>query len=148
MLATRLVKLIETHSEPLSEGLLNKFLTSERCSDLRKVDAQELRERSHEIYRNLSDWLMGKTEKEIEERYKEVGMRRAVQGVRFSHFVYAITTTREHLLDFLQREGFSDSTLALYGHLELAHMLDQFFDKALYYAAVGFEQAKRSTAAA
>ncbi len=148
MLATRLVKLIETHSEPLSEGLLNKFVTSEKCSDLRKVNAQELRDRSHEIYRNLSDWLMGKTEKEIEERYQELGMRRAAQDVRFSHFVYAITATREHLLDFLQREGFSDSTLALYGHLELARMLDQFFDKALYYTAVGYEQAKRTTAAA
>jgi len=147
MLATRLVQLIEMHSDRLAEGLLQKFLTTERCSDLRKVDAAELRERSHEIYRNLSEWLTGKTEAEIEARYKEVGARRAKQGVRFSHFVYAITTTREHLLSYLESGGIGDKELSAHGNLELRHMLDQFFDKALYYAAVGYEQARQSAAA-
>ncbi|MGH9531872.1 MAG: hypothetical protein ACRD2Q_05720, partial [Terriglobales bacterium] len=62
MLTARLVNLIEAHSQQLSEGLLKKLLASERTADLRKVPEQELAERTYEIYRNLSDWLLNKTE--------------------------------------------------------------------------------------
>ena len=55
MIAVRLVRLIEQHSDELTDGLLQKFQTSARTTDLRKVPIQELRNRSHEILRNLSD---------------------------------------------------------------------------------------------
>jgi hypothetical protein len=41
---------------------------------------------------------------------------------------------------FVQREGLSDSAMELHGELELLHLLGQFFDRALYYAAVGYER--------
>src|SRR5437879_6139708 len=94
----------------------------------------------------LSDWLLSKTEEEVAKRYMELGALRASQGVSFSHFLYAITATKEHLHQFLQREAFSDTGLALYGELELVLMLDQFFDRALYYAARGYERATAARA--
>ena len=139
MLAIRLVRLIEGHSEQLSRDLSEKVWNSPRCSDLRKVPVNELEARTREIYRNLSDWLVGKTEAEVERRYTELGATRAQQGVAYSHFVWAITATREHMRDFVQREGLSDSAMELHGELELMHLLGQFFDRALYYAAVGYE---------
>jgi len=147
MLAVRLVRLIESHSEQLARGLTEKVWNSPKCSDLHKVPADELQARTHEIYRNLSDWLMNKTEAELERRYTELGARRAQQGVAFSHFVWAITATKEHVRAFVQREGLADSAMELHGELELLHLLDQFFDRALYYAAVGYEQAHAVRAA-
>ena len=58
MIAVRLVRLIEQHSDELTDGLLIKFQSSSRTSELRKVPTQELRHRSHEVLRNLSDWLL------------------------------------------------------------------------------------------
>ena len=139
MLAIRLVKLIEKHSEQLSRELSEKVWNSPRCSDLRKVPPDELEARTREIYRNLSDWLLNKTEAELDQRYTELGARRAEQGVAYSHFLWAITATKEHLLAFVQREGLSDTALELHGELELLHLLSQIFDRALYYAAVGYE---------
>ena len=147
MLASKLVRLIEAHSERLADDLLAKIQNSERCSDLRNVPDDELRDRTREIYRNLSDWLLSKTEEDIANRYMEIGERRALQGVAFSHFVYAMTITKEHLQQFLQREGFSDTSLALYSELELVLTLDQFFDRALYYAIRGYERAMAARAA-
>ncbi len=49
MIAVRLVRLIEHHSDELTEGLLRKFQSSPRTSDLKKVPEHELRARSHEI---------------------------------------------------------------------------------------------------
>ena len=76
MTAVRLVRLIEQHSDELTDGLLQKFQTSARTTHLRKVPIQELRSRSHEILRNLSDWLLSKSEAEIERRYREIGALR------------------------------------------------------------------------
>ncbi len=139
MLAIRLVRLIEKHSEQLSRELSEKVWSSPRCSDLHKVPATELEARTHEIYRNLSDWLLDKTEADVERRYTELGAVRAQQGVAYSHFLWAITATKEHLRTFIQREGLSESAMELHGELELLHLLNQFFDRALYYAAVGYE---------
>jgi len=140
MLAVRLVKLIEKHSEQLSRELSEKVWDSPRCSDLHKVPPNELDARTHEIYRNLSDWLLDKTEAELERRYTELGARRAEQGVAYSHFLWAIISTKEHMRAFVQREGLSDTAMELHGELELLFLLGQFFDRALYYAAVGYER--------
>src|SRR5574341_199781 len=147
MLAVRLVRLIENHSDQLARGLTEKVWNSPKCSDLHKVPADELQARTHEIYHNLTDWLMNKTEAELERRYTELGARRAQQGVAFSHLVWALTATKEHVRSFVQREGFADSAMELHGELELLALLDQFFDRALYYAAVGYERSREVRAA-
>lgn len=123
MLAIRLVRPIEKHSEQLSCELSEKVLNSPQCSDLRKVPPDKLEARTREIYRNLSDWLLNKTEAELDQRYTELGARRAEQGVAYSHFLWAITATKEHLRAFVQREGLSDTAMELHGELELLHLL-------------------------
>jgi len=140
MLAVRLVRLIENHIEHLSRDLSEKVWNSPRCSDLNKVPASELQARTHEIYRNLSDWLLDKADAQVERRYTELGAARAQQGVAYSHFAWAIISTKEHVRAFIQREGLSESAMELHGELELLHLLGQFFDLVLYYAAVGYEQ--------
>jgi hypothetical protein len=140
MLALRLIHLIETHSERLSARLLKTF-DSERCSDLRKVPADELHFRTQEIFHNLSDWLVAKPEKDLERRYLDLGARRAAQGVRFSHFLWALGATREQLNEFLRAEVYTDNTVELVGMLDLEARLDAFFDRAMYFAARGYERA-------
>ena len=58
MIALRMVRLIETHSDELTAGLLSKFRASSRTADLDKVPPDELRERAGEILFHLSDWLL------------------------------------------------------------------------------------------
>ena len=45
--------------------------------------------------------------------------------------------TKEHLWEFLQRQGFMNSPVELYGEMELLRLLDQFFDRALCFADRG-----------
>jgi len=139
MLALRLVRLIESHADRLSQGLTHRLENDPHCADMRKVPRQELAARSHEIYRNLSDWLLYKTEHDIEHVYTEIGIRRARQQVAFSHLLYAITATKEHLWIFLQDEGVVTKPVELFAEMELFRLLDQFFDKALFYLAAGYE---------
>jgi hypothetical protein len=142
MIAVRLVRLIEDHSDELTEGLLRKFQTSLRTSDLRKVPAEELRNRTCEILRHLSDWLLSKSDGDIEHRYSEMGSLRATQGVSLADVCWAIMLTKEHIWDFLQQQGFLRGPLEIYGELELLRLLDQFFDRAVCYVAEGYERAE------
>jgi hypothetical protein len=140
MIAVRLVRLIEQHSDELTEALLKKFQTSPRTSDLRKVPVQELRNRSHEILKNLSDWLLSKSHGDVERRYREIGAIRASQAVALADVCWGIVLTKEHIWNFLQREGFLRGPVEIYGEMELLRLLDQFFDHAICYCAAGYAQ--------
>lgn len=140
MIALRLVRFIELHSDPLARGLLEKFMHSPQTADLKKVPAGELHERSHAIFFNLSDWLMGKSEAEIEHLYAEIGARRASQGVALPHLLAAIMMTKTHLWEFLESQGVLEQPGEIFGELELLRHLDRFFDRALYYATKGYEE--------
>jgi hypothetical protein len=140
MFSYRLVRLIETHADALAAGLENKVLSSDQVNHFRNVPGHELRERVYEIYRHLGDWLLGKNQGDIERRYREIGARRAMQKVPLPEVIQAIVFTKENLWDFLKSEAVMDRAIEIMGELELLQMLEQFFDRAIYFAAVGYEQ--------
>lgn len=144
MIALRLVRLIESHSDELTESLIAKFEASARTADLRKVPTEELRGRIHEILQHLDEWLLTKTGQDIEQHYRSIGERRAAQGVAPSDFCWGVILTKEHLWEFLQQQGFMRGPVEIYGELELLRLLDQFFDRALCFATEGYEQYMRS----
>jgi len=145
MLGMRLVRLIEGHSDELSLGLSEQIRKSERTSDFRKILPQELQLAATEVYRNLGEWLLQKTEVDIAGRFKAIAARRAEEGISLHQFVWALMLTRDHLFQFLRREAFADTIVELHGELELHQLLNQFFDRAVYYGIVGYEQAGDAT---
>ena len=139
MIALTLVHVIERHSDELAVDLVAKLGTSPRTADLRKVPAEELRQQIEEVFRHLSEWLLTKTTQDVERRYLELGERRASQGVALSDFCWAVAVTKEHLWQFLERQGFRRGPVEIYGEMELLRLLDQFFDRALCFATEGYE---------
>ncbi len=139
LLAYRLVKLIETHSDELAAGALEKLQQSPKTGSFGAVPAEEFRERVYEIYHSLGEWLLGKTESDIERRYVEIGRRRAAQGVPLSQLIWAISVAKQYLLEFLAAELEAKKSVEVFGELEVLQLLEQFFDRANYYAAVGYE---------
>ena len=144
MLAYRLVRLIETHSDALANGLLEKVQNSEIAAEYGSVPPEELKQRVYEIYRHLGDWLLGKSEFDIEKRYTEIGVKRAQQHVPLSGLTWAIILTKENLWEFLKKESVLDRPAEVFGELEMLQLLDTFFDRALYYAAIGYERVHAS----
>ncbi len=140
MIALRLVRLIEHHSDQLSEGLMKKLDACDKCRDLRKVPRPEIEERSREIYQHLSEWLVNKTEHDIEHTYRHIARRRFEQGVPLSALYWAYVVTKEHLWGYLIREGATESPLDLRAGFELIRLMEQFFETATYYAALEYEE--------
>ena len=140
MFSYRLVRLIETHADALAGGLEKKVQASSQVAHFRNIPAHELRERVYEIYRHLGEWLVGNKELDIAHRYREIGARRARQHVPLSEVVQALVLSKENLWEFLKSEAVMDRAVEIMGELELLEMLEMFFDRAIYYAAEGYEQ--------
>jgi hypothetical protein len=148
MVALRLVRLIESHSEQLADSFVQKLNTSERTAAYRKLPVQELRNAVLDVYQNLGEWLLSKTESDVELRYRELGLKRANEGVPLSQFIASMLMTKDHLWAYLRREAMSEGALQLYGELEFLQALMNFYDRAICYASMGYEEkAKRASAA-
>ena len=142
MYSFKLIQLIEARADHLSEGLMHRLKKSDRCSGLlQRVPSDELKRRSYEIYRDLSDWLLHKTESELEERYVVLGMKRATQGVPYTDLLWAISMTKEYLWAFMLAEGLFAEPIDVFGEIDLLCSMDRFFNRILYFAAMGYERA-------
>jgi hypothetical protein len=140
--------LIESHAQELADSLVKKLHTSDRTPAYRNIPEQDLRTAVLDVYTNFGEWLLTKTESDVEFRYRELGMKRASQGVPLSQFVASMFMTQGHLWAYMRRESMSDRALELYGELEFLEALVNFYDRAIYYASMGYEaQAKGARAA-
>ena len=142
---SRLVHLIEGHSEELAIGLTAKLKQSERTTNFRKISAEELQKTTSALYHNLGEWLLNKTEQDIEKHFVSIAERRAAEGIGLQQFVWALIISRNHLYRFLLGHAFADSIFELYNELELQQLLNQFFERATYYSVAAYEEARERT---
>jgi hypothetical protein len=146
--AQRLVRLIETHSDGLAASLLERTKQSDKTKNyVDKVPPEDLRQRVYEIYHHLGHWLITKKEADVQQRYLEIGALRCRQGVLLSQLIWAILLVKDNLFEFLNREAAIERPSEVFGELEILQLLDQFFDQAVYYAAVGYERTRSPAAA-
>lgn len=141
MLAYRLVKLIESHSEGLAQGLRHRIVNCDKCPDYKNVPAEDLEHVVYGIYRNLGEWLLGKTEADIADRYMAIGAKRAAQGVPLSQVIWVIAVVKDNLWEYLKQKNVMERPAEVFGELEMLQLLEQFFDRAQFYAAKGYEEA-------
>ena len=141
MMLYRLVRLIENHSQALACCLLARVQSSGATPDYKNVPPQELKERVYEVYKHLGDWLMTKDELDLELRYSDIGARRASQGVPLSQVMWAIVLTKENLWEYIKNKALIERPVEVFGEMEMLQLLDQFFDRAIHYAAIGYERA-------
>ena len=144
IMAHRLMKLIETHADALAETLEAKIVSSDRCTDYSRVSGDELKTLVGGIYGQLGLWLITKTEEDVERRYTMIGTRRAEQCVPVSQLLWCIVMVKENLWDYLRNLEALESTSEIFGELELMQMVDQFFDRAMYFAVRGHERVREA----
>lgn len=144
ILAHRLVRLIEAHAQALAETLDSKIANSERCATYFRVSSKELRTLVGGIYGQLGQWLISKTEEDIEQRYTNIGMRRAEQCVPVSELLWCIVLVKENLWEYLSKNETLENTSQIFGELELMQLVNQFFDRAMYYAVRGHEKVREA----
>lgn len=150
MLAVRLVELIETHAERLTQAALKDLATNPRTRSFHLVPHHELEARVFATYHHLGKWIGAPNDDAVRADYESWGARRFRQGIPISEIVYALILVKHHLRQFVRDHGlvaFSGDRVVgedligvqLYSIQELNYMVGDFFDRAMFYLARGYE---------
>lgn len=141
MISKSLVVQIERHSNRLTQEVMAAIRNDSRVSAYHGVPATALRELTDRLFKNLGHWLTSRTDFAVEMYYQKLGRERFLQGVPMSQLVFALGIVRATLLSFLRGSVMGDED-----ELPLAHettlAICDFFEKAVYYAARGYEDAQ------
>jgi hypothetical protein len=143
MLSARLVALIEEHAEELTRGLLDDLQTNPRTPEYHRLPRSVVYDRLHEVYCDLSEWLGHEADEILEAHYLELAKARCADTIPLSEVIYALTLTKYHLREYIRNSGLTNSAVELYQQQELHRLVGDFFDKAVYYTAKGYEHEAR-----
>jgi len=146
MLSGRLVHLIESHWEEIISRVIAQSRREVQITETRALVESELREWGGILLENLSHWLSKGSEKEISDRYEEIGRLRFEEGVPLHISVHLLCILREKMIDFVDEHIFSKSSLELYEEQELQRRLGRFFDLLTIHLLHGYEGALRKSA--
>ena len=141
MRALKLIQHMKANADRMSEEVMRKIRSSERCNQLLlALPAEEQKQSTLNVYRDLTAWLGTESDATIEQRYIALGMQRAQQGIPFSNLYWAICIAHEHLWGYMQQECLLEEPVEFWGGVILLRSLTQFFDRTLYFALVGYEK--------
>lgn len=142
MRAPKLVEHMKHNADRMSEAVIDKIKSSPRCKEmLAKVPAAEQKRYALNIYSDLLAWLSSETDSTIEERYIALGIRRAEQRVPFAQLFWAVCIASEYLWEYMQHECLLEEPVEFWGGVQLLRSLNQFFDRVIYFALIGYEKA-------
>jgi hypothetical protein len=158
LLSARLIELIQTHAESLTRDVLKNYATNPRTRHWSVVPAAELEQRIISTYRNLGNWIGDPREEAVQAEYEEWGRKRYRNGIPLSEVVFAVILLKQQLRKYIREHGLVEHSrdrqasleilpVHLYGIQELNSLVGDFFDKALYHLARGYEMEARAAQA-
>jgi uncharacterized small protein (DUF1192 family) len=150
MLGAHLLQLIQAHAGSLTSDVIKDLRTNDRTPSLHHLGAPELDSRVAALFWNLGQWIGSADEAAVRREYEEMGRIRFAEGIPISELVYALLLTKQHLRRYIRDHGLVDFAgdrvvpdellpLELYSIQELNYRVGEFFDRALYYLARGYE---------
>ncbi len=138
---TRLVDLIERNAADLTNQWLARIRRDTSLSTYQRLDNSELYNRAYRVYSHLGKWISRETTKEeIARDYIALGAQRRKEGFALSEVIQALFLIRRTLWRKIMDEGLLDTTYDLYLAIELHDRVTLFFDRAIFFTAVGYER--------
>jgi hypothetical protein len=137
----RLVDLIERNADELTTGYVEDIRRDPRMPSYQGFDQKEIYRRAFRVYSQLGKWISLETTKEdVRSYWTALGRQRRREGFPFSEIVLSLCHIRRLLWEKIQAAGLLDTALDLYQAMDLYHRVIVFFDRAIFYAAVGYEE--------
>ena len=137
----RLVEMIERNAAELTNSWLVQVRRDSSLATYQGFDSAELYNRAFRVYSQLGKWISRETTKEeIAGDYIALGAQRRREGFSLSEVIEALFLIRRTLWRKIMDEGLLDTTYDLYQAIELNDRVTLFFDRAIFFTAVGYER--------
>ena len=136
----RFVTLIEEHADELTKKWLEVVRTHPDMPTYRGYDETKLYERAFSVYSQLGKWLSQETTKEdIKTIYFALGKQRKEEGFKLSELLLALIVTRRVLWLKIPRGDLLETASDLHDGMQISNSTILFFDRAMFFAARGYE---------
>jgi len=135
-----LIRLVEDHFEDITRRLVTDLFNREETKGYRCLSEDELWEHLQDVYKRLGSWLSpdSYTREEIRKVYTETGKERCRQGIPLEDTLMAFMLIKRHIWLYVNEMRLFDSMSEINQALEFNNKVVLFFDKVLYYTAVGY----------
>lgn len=142
MLYAKFIRLAEEHAEQLTKNWITEVKNNPMTTGYKKMPDQLLSKRIYDVYERLGHWLLEPDNSKIGEHYIRLGRERASEGLKISEVTYALILSRVVLWKYILNQGIIDSFFDLQQAFEFYQMVINFYDRANYLVALGFESHK------
>jgi hypothetical protein len=145
MLFEKFIRLVEDHAEELTKIWIKEIKSNPATEGYRNLDDAILGARIFDVYRRLGEWVMNAdpNDPKTAEHFIKLGRERAVEKLKNSEVIYALILARVVLWRYIVENEVITSSIELHQSLEFYQTVNNFFDKATYFVAVGFENIKK-----
>jgi len=141
MFAAKLVQHMKRNAERMSEGFIQKLNSTGRSSEFfQRVPVDDEKHSVLEIYQHLADWLPSMSGSDMQERYVRLGIHRAQQGVPFSQVLWTTNLAKDYFWEYMQQECLLEEPVEFWGGVQLLRSMQQFFDRGIFFVALGYEK--------
>ncbi len=141
MLYRKFISLVEDHAELLTQQWIEEVKTNPATPGYKKISNEVLHRRAYDDYVRLGNLLLEEEPSFHKQaaHYMKLGMERAAEGIKLSELLYAFILSRVVLWRFVVDQGVINGTLDLQQALEFYQKVTNFYDKAAYFVAAGYE---------
>jgi hypothetical protein len=135
----KLVELIERDARELALAYLREVKKNPNMGTYQSFPEKEVYDRTYAVYSQLGRWISYKLDsEEMKNHWIALGQKRQQEGFTLPEIFLSLCLERKQVWHKIQSEGLLDNALDLYQALELYDRLVTFFDRALYYAIIGY----------
>ncbi len=140
-LTKKLVVLIQNNSDKLTKRTMADLKKHPGAKSYRSLTEDELYSRIAQVYNEFDKWMLNKIKKEnIKNTFMAIGKQRREEGFELSEVIQALTILRRHIWLLVDSESFFDTALDLHMAIDLINQTLVFFDRAIYFTALGYEK--------
>ncbi len=147
MISARLVQLIEKQGDEIIARVTAR-LRHERTITKEPMLEGELRDWGRHLLDNLGYWLSKASAEDLEHRYERLGRVLFEQDIPLHEALRAALMVRETIVDYMDEQVLTKTSVNLYAEEEMERRLGLFFDLLAVHLAKGYERALRSVLAA
>ena len=143
MISQRLIEQIHESANRLTNDLIERLQTDSRSTAYRTIPRERLIALKDDLYQNLGSWLSTRSKSAVKARYVRLGRERYLEGIPLSELIFGLSVTKSMLVDFI-RHCMPGRAEELNLEYDLVISIGEFFDEAIYFAAVGYDDAHRA----
>ncbi len=144
MLEKRLVEIISDNGTDVAQRWYWDMQESNHVPSLHRLSEEEGMNMAMDVYDTLSKWLQPPTGVDVKEKYQKFGEDLYRRGFQMEEVVQVLVLLKRYLWLHLLEMGLMTTNLNMYQVLELNNKIVLYYDRAIYFALIGYKEFRKS----